>query len=137
MNQQMKKINIVYWILTGLLSLLMAVSAIPDILVVPEAVDLVTKHLGYPVYFLPFIGVAKLLGAVALLIPGFPRIKEWVYAGFVYDLTAAVYSSICVGDPASGWLPILIGFVLIAAAYIFHHKKLRAIAPSNANNLAL
>ena len=71
----MKKTNTLYWIFTGLFCALMLFSAIPDIIMVPEAVEMITNKLGYPLYFLPFIGVMKALGAVALLIPGFPRIK--------------------------------------------------------------
>ena len=77
----MKKTKIIYWIFTGLLAAGMLLGSIPDIMSTPEAVAIVTTHLGYPAYFIPFIGVAKLLGAVAILIPGFPRIKEWAYAG--------------------------------------------------------
>ncbi|MGV2448107.1 UNVERIFIED_CONTAM: DoxX family protein, partial [Bacillus sp. ATCC 13368] len=82
----MKKTKIIYWIFTGLLVALMVLGSIPDIMSVPDAVALF-NHLGYPTYLLPFIGIAKLLGVVAILIPGFPRIKEWAYAGFVFDLT--------------------------------------------------
>lgn len=121
----MKRTTVVYWIFTGLLAVLMLVSSIPDIMVVPQAVDMVSTHLGYPRYFIPFIGVAKLLGVIALLVPGFPRIKEWAYAGFVFDLTGAIYSSIAVGDPPGAWLPILTGYGIIAGSYIFHHKKLK------------
>ncbi|HZG18255.1 MAG TPA: DoxX family protein [Candidatus Bathyarchaeia archaeon] len=124
----MKKTNIAYWVFTGLLSALMIMGAIPDILMVPDAVTMITEHLGYPAYFLPFIGVAKLLGAIAILIPGFPRIKEWAYAGFTYDLIAAIYSMIAVGDPIGTWSPVLIGFVLIASSYILHHKRRKAAA---------
>ncbi len=124
----MKKTNVIYWILTGLLGALMLVSSIPDILSVPDAVTLVSNHLGYPRYFIPFIGVAKLLGVVAILVPGFPRIKEWAYAGFVYDLTGAIYSAIAVGDPVDKWAPIFIGIALMAASYFYHHKRLRAIS---------
>lgn len=120
----MKRTRIFYWVFTGLLAALMTVSAIPDLLSVPEAVAMVSNHLGYPAYLLPFLGVAKLLGVVAILTPGFPRIREWAYAGFVFDLTGAVYSSISVGDPVSSWLPVLIGFGLIAGSYIFYHKRL-------------
>lgn len=121
----MKRTTTIYWIFTGLLAVLMLVSSIPDIMVVPQAVDMVSTHLGYPRYFIPFIGVAKLLGVIAILVPGFPRIKEWAYAGFVYDLTGAAYSSIAVGDPPGAWLPILIGYGIIAGSYIFYHKKLK------------
>ncbi len=123
----MKQTNIIYWISTGLVSALMTLSAIPDIIKVPDAVEMVTKHLGYPPYFLPFIGVAKLLGSIAILVPGFPRIKEWAYAGFVFDLIAAMYSSISVGDSAAKWAPIFIGFALIGCSYIYHHKRLQAV----------
>ncbi|MEK6782318.1 MAG: DoxX family protein [Bacteroidota bacterium] len=121
----MKRTNLIYWILTGLSAALMVFSSIPNILSVPQAVDLVITHLGYPTYFLPFVGVAKLLGAIAILIPGFPRIKEWAYAGLIYDLVAAIYSGISVGDPASAWLPIFVPIILITASYIFYHKKLK------------
>lgn len=126
----MKKTKIFYWVFTGLLAALMTLSAIPNILSVPEAVT-VFKHLGYPIYLLPFLGVAKLLGAIAIVVPGIPRIKEWAYAGFVYDLGGAMYSTISVGDPASAWMTFFIGFILIAASYIFYHK-LKAGSSMNA-----
>lgn len=122
----MKKINTYYWIFTGLLSALMIFSAIPDIILEPKAVAMIKDHFGYPLYFLPFIGVAKLLGAIAILIPGFPRIKEWAYAGFIYDLVAAMYSSISVNDPVSNWAFLFIGIALIIVSYVLHHKKLKA-----------
>lgn len=121
----MKKTKITYWIFTGILAALMLFSAIPDILMSPDAVEYITNHLGYPEYFLPFVGVAKFLGVIALLIPGYPRIKEWVYAGFVYDLTGAAYSALAVGDSVLNVLPLLIGFGLIAGSYIYHHKLLK------------
>jgi len=124
----MKKTNIAYWVFTGLLSALMIMGAIPDILMIPDAVTMITEHLGYPAYFLPFIGAAKLLGAIAILIPGFPRLKEWAYAGFTYDLIAAIYSMIAVGDPIGTWSPVLIGIVLIAGSYMLHHKKRKTAA---------
>ncbi|MEC0345833.1 DoxX family protein [Peribacillus frigoritolerans] len=135
----MKKTKIIYWIFTGLLVALMALGSIPDIMSVPDAVALF-NHLGYPTYLLPFIGIAKLLGVVAILIPGFPRIKEWAYAGFVFDLTGAMYSSISVGDPVSGWLIFIIGYILIAGSYIYHHKILKSASSgtsSNKNSLTL
>lgn len=128
----MKKIKITNWIFTGLLAVLMLFSAIPDILNTPEAVEIITRHLGYPAYLVPFLGVAKLLGVIAIIVPGFPRLKEWAYAGFVIDVTGAVYSTISVGDPPAAWLPILIAYILIACSYIFYHKKIKASAVNNA-----
>ncbi|WP_340371582.1 DoxX family protein [Peribacillus sp. FSL E2-0218] len=121
----MKKTNSLYWVFTGLLVALMGIGSIPDILSAPDAVALF-KHLGYPAYLLPFLGIAKLLGIVAILVPGFPRIKEWAYAGMTFDLTGAMYSTIVVGDPVSSWLFFVIGFILIAGSYIYHHKRSKA-----------
>lgn len=124
----MKKINIAYWIFTILLAALMGIGAVPDILSHPDAVQLVCDHLHYPAYFLPFIGVAKLLGVIAILVPGFPRLKEWAYAGFFFDITGAAYSSLAVGDPASGWLlTLVLGYGLIFASYFFYHKRKKAL----------
>jgi len=118
-----KKINIIYWIFTGLLLAAMGLGAIPDLLSMREALA-VFKHLGYPAYLSPFMGAVKLLGVIAILIPGFPRIKEWVYAGFVFDLTGATYSGLATGDPVlQVVLPMLIGYALIIGSYIYHHKR--------------
>ena len=121
----MKKTKTLYWIFTGVFGILMLVSSIPDMLCVPEAITMMSDHLGYPIYIIPFIGVAKFLGVIAILVPGFQRIKEWAYAGFAFDLAGAMYSGIAVGDPISNWAPIFIGFALIACSYIYYHKKLK------------
>lgn len=123
----MKKIKIIYWIFTILLAVLMTIGSIPDILMVPEARTLF-QHLGYPMYLLPFIGIAKILGVIAILVPGFNRLKEWAYAGLFFDITGAMYSSIAVGDPPALWAPLVIGYILIFGSYIYHHKKLNAVA---------
>lgn len=125
----MKKTNILYWVFTGLFAGFMLFSAIPDIMVVPAAVEIVTNHLGYPKYLIAFLGVAKLLGAVAILIPGFPRLKEWAYAGLAFDLAGAAYSSIMVGDPAGRWLFMLLPFAVLFLSYYFYHKRVSNLQP--------
>ncbi|WP_274654501.1 DoxX family protein [Paenibacillus humicola] len=121
----MKKIAIPYWMFTGLLAAFMFSGSIPDLLSTPDAVELFNQ-LGYPAYLLPFLGVAKILGVIALFIPGFPRVKEWVYAGFVYDLAGAMYSTLASGGPVGGSLFFLLGFAMIAGSYIYHHRRLKA-----------
>jgi uncharacterized membrane protein YphA (DoxX/SURF4 family) len=121
----MKKINIIYWVSTVVFAGFMGASGIPDILKVPSAVQIVNTHLGYPAYFIVFIGIAKVLGAIAILIPGFPRIKEWAYAGLVFDLIAATYSAAAVGDPFSQWVFMVVFFIPAAVSYIYYHKKLK------------
>lgn len=118
----MKKIKIIYWIVTGLFAGFMLFTAIPDIILVPEAVKFMTD-LGYPMYLLPFIGVAKVLGAIAIVIPGFPRIKEWAYAGLVFDLVGAMYSVAAKGGVAAS-LPLLLFIAFAFASYFLYHKKL-------------
>jgi hypothetical protein len=122
----MKKINILYWIFTGLFGGFMLFSAIPDIIVVPEAIDLVSTQLGYPQYIIPFLGVAKTLGVIAILVPGFPRIKEWAYAGLFFDLIGATYSGIMVEGFKPEMLTMVLPFGVGALSYIYYHKKLAA-----------
>lgn len=127
----MKKTNTIYWIFTGILVALMLFSGIQNLLSTEPSIKLISKQLGYPEYFLPFIGLAKTLGAIAILIPGYPRIKEWVYAGFTYDLMGALYSTIAVGEPFAKWWPMLFFFVILAFSYIYYHKRLKAVSPAN------
>jgi len=122
----MKKINIIYWISTGLLLALMLMSGVLSIINGPDSQKIMHGHLGYPNYFTVFLGVAKLLGIIALLVPGFPKLKEWVYAGFTFDLLGAVYSFIAVKDPISAVAPFVIFFALLIVSYIYFHKKLAA-----------
>ena len=119
----MKKTIIIHRILTGLLIVFFGLGSVPDILKVPEAVALF-KHLSLPEYLLPFLGTAKLLGCLTLLIPKYPRLKEWVYAGLTFDLTGAAYCSLASGDPILSVAPFLIGYALIAGSYIYFHKRL-------------
>jgi len=82
---------IVYWVTTALVVFELAIGGAWDVLRVPQVRELI-ERLGYPSYFLVILGTWKLLGAVALVIPRFPRLKEWAYAGVFFDLTGAVVS---------------------------------------------
>ena len=82
---------IAYWVTTAPVVFELALGGIWDILRVPQVRSLI-ERLGYPPYFLVILGIWKVLGAVALVIPRFPRLKEWAYAGVVFDLTGAVAS---------------------------------------------
>jgi hypothetical protein len=119
----MKKTTILYWAVTGIFSAFMLLGAIPDVLQIPDAQGFF-KHLGYPLYLLPFLGVAKILGVIAVLIPAFRGLKEWAYAGITFDLVGAFYSHVSVGDPASVWIFPIIGIVLLAASYFLYRIKL-------------
>src|SRR5688572_30289846 len=120
-----KRNTIIFWISTGLFCAMMLTSAIPNILSDPQWVA-IFEQLGFPNYLLPFLGVAKLLGVIALLIPGFPRIKEWAYAGFFFDLVGATYSALAAFGFDPQMLVMLVFFALLAVSYIFHHRRIGA-----------
>lgn len=106
----MKRLNLYYWISTGLIAAFMIFSSISNVLLHPDAVKMIAGDLGYPEYIIPFLGVAKILGSIAILIPGFNKLKEWAYAGLFFDLAGATYSAIAVEGFS---LPHLFMFVFI------------------------
>ena len=127
----MKTTKIIYWISTGLFAFVMLGSAIPDILVMPVA-EKGFQDMGMPVYLIPFLGVAKLLGVVALFIPGFPKIREWAYAGLMFDLIGATYSVAMSTKVPSNWLPMLPFLALGFVSYAWYHKRAKALTAAKA-----
>lgn len=107
-----KKIS--YWIFTIWLALGMASSGIVQLSGMQENVDMM-HHLGYPAYVLIILGVWKLLGALAILIPKFPVVKEWAYAGFFFVSSGALISHIAVNDPFGEIFP---GILLMALTVV-------------------
>jgi uncharacterized membrane protein YphA (DoxX/SURF4 family) len=87
---------IVYWITTSVLVTELGVGGVWDVLMVPQVREVIHR-VGYPTYFLFILGVWKLLGIIALIIPRFPRLKEWAYAGVVFNLTGALASNLVSG----------------------------------------
>lgn len=122
----MKKIRILYWVFTGLFAALMLFSTVPNLFVSEDSIALITNQLGYPQYLIAFLGVAKLLGVIAILVPGFPRLKEWAYAGLFFDLIGATYSAIVVEGFQLPMLGMLVFFLPGVFSYIYYHKKLAA-----------
>jgi uncharacterized membrane protein YphA (DoxX/SURF4 family) len=110
----MKSKLIGYWVTTGLLALVLLSGGVFDI-AQPKQVADVFIHLGYPLYFGVLLGVWKLLGGIAILVPKFPRLKEWAYAGTFIDLSSAMVSHIATHDSARD---ILTPFVLIALTVV-------------------
>jgi hypothetical protein len=121
----MKRTKILYWVFTGLFAAFMLFSAIPNIMVNQQSIDIFTQ-LGYPTYLIAFIGWAKLLGVVGILIPGYPRLKEWAYAGLFFDLLGATYSAVTLAIAANvfdaAMLFMIVPFTLEALSYIYYHK---------------
>jgi uncharacterized membrane protein YphA (DoxX/SURF4 family) len=92
----MKAKSIAYWVTTILVAFFMS-GGVAQILQFRANPHGVVPELGYPMYFFLILGVWKVLGAIAILVPGFPRLKEWAYAGIFFDLTGAAASCAAVG----------------------------------------
>ena len=119
----MNKNKIAYWIFTILFSLAMIFSSYGGLKPEPQALQLLHDQLGYPVYFIQFISVAKIFCAIAILIPSLKTIKEWAYAGLFFDLIGATYSIYSISekfDPGS--LGMLVFIALGALSYYFWKK---------------
>lgn len=93
-----KRNKIIYWIATIWLALGMVSTGIVQLIKLKEEVDKTSLYLGYPVYFLTIIGIWKLLGSIAVLLPKLGLLKEWAYAGFFFVMTGAIFSHFAVGD---------------------------------------
>lgn len=113
--------NVTYWVFTVLTALLFAIPGAALLFRVPHFTEDMAR-LGYPAYFLMILGVWKLLGVIAILVPDLPRLKEWAYAGMIFDLTSAVMSRTITGGNAIKILP-----PLIVIAIVFLSWKLRPL----------
>ncbi len=108
--------NIGYWLTTGLFSFALGAAGISDILLTADMVAAMNE-LGYPLYFAQILGTWKVLGVVALLVPGLPRLKEWAYAGFFFNLTGAALSHLAIGHGIAGTIAPMALLGIAAASY--------------------
>ena len=99
--------SVVYWLLTLVVAFELAAGAVWDLLRI-EYVRVVLAHLGYPLYLLIILGVWRIPGALVLLGPRFPRLKEWAYAGAFFNFTGAAASHLLAGDSAGQWVGPLV-----------------------------
>jgi uncharacterized membrane protein YphA (DoxX/SURF4 family) len=121
----MTKTNkIIYWVSTCWLALGMVSTGIVQLIKMKEEVRLMA-HLGYPVFFLTIIGVWKLLGAVAVLIPNFKLVKEWAYAGFFFAMTGAIISHFAADDAAKEFFGPTLLLILTIVSWFFRPENRR------------
>ena len=106
---------IAYWVTTVIIAAEFAVGGVMDLLRLPPFFAIL-EHLGYPGYFSVILGVWKVLGAAAVLVPRFPRLKEWAYAGMVFVYTGAVASRLAVGDAPVSFIGPIIFTGIVAAS---------------------
>jgi hypothetical protein len=119
--------KIIYWIATLWLALGMTSTGIVQLMKMKDDVDRMA-HLGYPVYLLTMLGIWKLLGVVAVLVPKYPLIKEWAYAGFFFAMSGAAISHIVLGDPFSEIAPSLLLLTLTVVSWCFRPESRKTAA---------
>jgi hypothetical protein len=122
-----KRNKIIYWISTIWLALGMLSTGTVQLFKMKADVDFIT-NLGYPVYFLTILSIWKILGVVAVLIPKFPLLKEWAYAGFFFAMSGAIYSHIASGDPMNKIFPSLLLLTLTVISWYFRPADRKLIA---------
>lgn len=105
---------------TGIVSVLMTLSGILYV-VGPRFILAALGPLGYPVYFLKLLGIAKISGAVGLLVPHRPTLREWAYAGFTFDLVGAIVSHLVSGDALHA-MPAAVVLLLLISSYILRRR---------------
>jgi hypothetical protein len=131
-----KRDKIIYWIATIWLALGMLSTGLVQLFKAKEGqggVDMIT-HLGYPVYLLTLLAAWKIFGVVAILIPKFPLLKEWAYAGFFFIMSGAIFSHIAAGDSMKELFPSLLLLVLTVVSWYSRplDRKIIPVKPSGA-----
>ena len=120
--------KIIYWVATLWLALGMVSTGLGQLLKFngQGGPDMIA-HLGYLAYLLTLLGIWKMLGVVAMLIPKFPLVKEWAYAGFFFIMTGAMYSHIAAGDPTVELFPALLLLALALLSWYFRPPERKII----------
>lgn len=113
-----KRNKIIYWIATIWLALGMLSTGIVQLMKMEEAAAMMTR-LGYPIYFLTILGVWKILGVIVILIPAFPLLKEWAYAGFFFTISGAVFSHLVSGSDAKEFFGPILLLILTMVSWYF------------------
>lgn len=116
-----------YWGTTGLLALFMAASSVWYFVGTEPAASF--ERLGFPDYFRIQLGIAKMAGAIALVMPVPRAVKEWTYAGFTISFVSATIAHLAVGDPVSDVAAPVTAFALLVTSYVTYHQYYRSTTP--------
>ena len=120
----------IYWAATGLLAFGMLAQGLAQLFHTKGYVDILL-HLGYPLYFLSILGVWKLLGVIAILLPRLVLVKEWAYAGFFFVMSGAVVSHIALGDSVMDAAPASVLLGLIGLSWYFRPADRKIISQNS------
>ncbi|MCD2425943.1 DoxX family protein [Niabella pedocola] len=124
-----KRDKIIYWIATAWLALGMLATGIVQLIQTKEEIALMA-HLGYPVYLLTLLAIWKILGVIAVLIPKFPLLKEWAYAGFFFAMSGAIVSHLVIGDGGKDLFGPSLLLVLTLVSWYFRPASRKTNNPS-------
>ena len=127
MNRE-KITKIIYWIATLWLSLSMLSSGIFQLFRIKGGHEFIINNLGYPSYFLTILGIWKILGVVAILVPKYPLVKEWAYAGFMFVATGIIFSHVAGHSPVSEVVPGILLVVLVALSWWLRPASRKVVA---------
>ncbi|SUX44064.1 DoxX family protein [Chryseobacterium indoltheticum] len=125
-----KRNKIIYWIVTVFLSVGMLAGGIQQMLQIGGYNEIITK-LHYPLYVLSILGVWKILGVIAILIPKFPLLKEWAYAGFFFAMSGAAISHFAVGQSFTEAIPALVLLAVTVLSWYFRPSDRKIITKNN------
>jgi len=118
--------SIAYWAVTGLLTFILSFSGI-GALTRQEFLIEAMQHIGFPLYVMPILGTAYVLAAIAIIVPGLPRLKEWAYAGVIFAMTGAFASHVSIGDSFAEMAPPLVILSLNVASYVLRPNSRRIV----------
>lgn len=121
-----KRDKIIYWIATIWLSLGMLSTGIVQLIHMKEEAEMF-NHLGYPTYLLTILGIWKILGTAVVLLPKFPLLKEWAYAGFFFAMSGAVFSHLAAGDGGKEFFGPVLLIVLTLVSWYFRPAERKLI----------
>jgi uncharacterized membrane protein len=122
-----KRNQTIYWIITVLMFVPGGIGGAVELFTNgPASIVQIMLTLGYPLYLMKILGLAKVLGSVAILYGKFPRLKEWAYAGFAFDYLGAIASHILTGDTAHAIFPFLFFVVMMVTYWLWHKNSLKS-----------
>ncbi|WP_149276644.1 DoxX family protein [Pareuzebyella sediminis] len=124
----MKKRNkIIYWIVTGFLAFGMTAGGVQQFLQIGGYIEII-QNLGYPKYILPVLGIWKILGVIAILIPKYSLLKEWAYAGFFFAMSGAAVSHFANGEPFTEALSSLVLLLVTILSWYFRPDSRKIVS---------
>jgi hypothetical protein len=127
-NTTTRSKKVFYWVSTGFAALALTAAGAANVMRAPQVVATMS-HLGYPPYVATILGTWKVLGVLAILAPGFSRLKEWAYAGFFFDLTGAAISHAASGDAVGVVIVPLVLLVAVMASWALQPARGAFVAP--------